>query len=68
MSWKSKLSKRQREVVKEWDSHTGFEFMEPQNGESFYDALERNKEWLQDHCNDALRIGKDIFPREGSDQ
>lgn len=57
-----KLTKREREVMKEWERHTGFEFMEVQDGESFYDALNRNKQWLEDHTAEALYIGDDIFP------
>lgn len=59
-----RLTKRQREVKDEWFAHTGFEFLGPDPGESFYRALQRNRKWLEDHTNDALRIGSDIFQPE----
>ena len=62
---KRRLTKRQREIATEWFAHTGFEFMEPEVGESFYAALNRNKKWLEDHMTDALRISDDILPPRG---
>lgn len=56
---------RQQEIVTEWFNHTGFEFMPPDKGEPFYDALQRNKSWLEDHTNDALRIGNHYPPPRG---
>lgn len=53
---------RQREIKIEWLNFTGFEFMGPERGQSFYHALQKNRQWLQDHVTDALRIGDDVLP------
>lgn len=60
----TRYTKRQREVMKAWEDHTGFGFMEPNAGESFYDALMRNRNWFQDHTTEACSIGNDIAPPE----
>jgi len=52
-----RLSKKQKAIVKEWYDFTGWEFMGPNQDETFKDALRRNKQWLETHTNDALRIG-----------
>lgn len=56
-----RYTKRQREVMAEWYGHTGWEFMEPDKGERFADAIKRNRAWLQDHTADALFIGDDLM-------
>ena len=57
---------RQREIKQEWVDFTGWEFMGPRPGENFYEALQRNKKWLNDHALDADNIGHDILnPRWG---
>lgn len=55
-----KLSKREREVMREWEAITGFEFMGPDHGEPFVHALRRNKRWLAHMAGDAERIGSDL--------
>jgi hypothetical protein len=45
-------------VMKEWQDHTGFEFMFPGSGESFATALKRNKEWFRTVYETAMRIGE----------
>jgi len=54
------LTEREAEVVKEWYGHTGWEFMGLNEGESFCEALKRNKRWLEAHTSTSLRIGDDI--------
>lgn len=58
------LTKREREVMREWEAHTGWEFMPPHEGESFYDALQRNRRWLEQRLSESLAIGNDIQPAE----
>lgn len=53
--------KRQAEIKKEWYDHTGWEFMEPHRGETFYRALIRNRNWLESHTAEACCIGDDVW-------
>ena len=58
------MTKREQAVAKEWYDFTGWEFMPQHEGESFYDALMRNRKWLEDRTTEALTIGNDISTPE----
>ena len=64
MATEMQLTKRQREVKQEWFDHTGFEFMGPDDEQSFNDALRWNRQWLIDHAAEAQRIGEDLINKE----
>jgi len=53
-------TKREREIMKEWDDFTGFAFMPTNDGETFYDALQKNRRWLHNFAGEAETIGDDI--------
>lgn len=57
-------TKRQREIMREWHDHTGWEFMGPHPDETFYEALERNRRWLECRLSESLAIGSDIQPED----
>lgn len=54
---KRRLTKRQREIMVEWECHTGFDFMLV--GDTFGEALRWNYQWIEDHTIEALCIGND---------
>lgn len=53
------LTAREKAITKEWYDFTGWEFLGPDEGETFLDALRRNRRWLENHTTESLRIGED---------
>ncbi len=53
-------TRREREIIREWRDFTGFSFMPPNDGETFYDALQKNRQWLHNFAGEAETIGNDI--------
>lgn len=54
---KHRYTKKQKIIVEEWGQISGFEFMEPYDGEPFREALQRNLDWFEHKANDVSRVG-----------
>ena len=57
---KRQYTKRQKVVMHKWLAYTGWEFMVPDKGELFSDAIKKNRRWLQNVIDQANNIGQDL--------